>query len=172
MDIASLKEHMENKIELIEENVKIVKYSTSGPRYYNKYRCYCGNVFIVREDSVRSGHTKSCGCLWIKTVTKHGQAASTNKKPSVEYVAWSSMIVRCYDVNTKYYKHYGGRGITVCDRWRTSFSNFLSDMGTKPKKELSLDRIDNDGDYRPDNCRWADRSTQARNQRRFKGRKW
>jgi hypothetical protein len=90
---------------------------------------------------------------------KHGHTEGGKFSP--EYHSWASMLVRCDNKNSRVYKHCGGRGITVCERWR-SFDNFLADMGARPKG-ASLDRIDNDKNYCADNCRWADRVTQARN---------
>ena len=84
---------------------------------------------------------------------------------SPEYRAWWQMLYRCTDRRSRRWSYYGGRGITVCDRWRESFSNFYADVGPRPSAKHSIDRIDNDGNYEPDNCRWATRETQHRNKR-------
>ena len=80
-----------------------------------------------------------------------------------EYTAWRGMKIRCYSINTPYYKYYGGKGITVCKRWRNNFYVFLEDMGSRPNKNYSIDRIDNNKGYSKSNCRWATKSQQMRN---------
>lgn len=139
-------------------------------------RCDCGNERIVLGLSLRVGQTKSCGCQKSELVSarstlcwvKHGHCKRGNR--SSEFNAWGGMQERCYNPNCLTWKHYGGRGITVCDRWHRDnpkgFINFLSDMGRKPATELSIDRINNDGNYEPTNCRWATRKQQRANQRK------
>ena len=110
---------------------------------------------------LKSGKTKSCGCYDAERkrteTVKHG----FNRTPT--YVCWSNMLARCTNPKRRDFKNYGGRGISVCERWR-SFENFLADMGEKPPK-LSLDRVDNDENYGPDNCRWATQKQQVLNRR-------
>lgn len=87
-------------------------------------------------------------------------------RKSLEYHSWYNMKTRCYNKNYDGFENYGARGITVCDRWRNSFENFYADMGPKPNKDYSLDRINTNGNYEPSNCRWATKSEQVRNQRK------
>ena len=126
-------------------------------------RCECGKEVITYQTHLRRGMTQSCGCRkrrqWLDHVTKHGKARTP------EYKNWSAMKARCYNPNSAKFTDYGGRGITVCDRWKDSFENFLADMGTRPTPTSEIDRVDSDGNYEPSNCRWASRSRQNRNKR-------
>lgn len=122
-------------------------------------QCDCGQMSTPKAVNLRKGITKSCGCAFSRLKHGHGKAG---KARSPTYNSWQAMIQRCSNPKTTGYKHWGGRGIKVCDRWR-SFQNFLDDMGERPAG-MSIDRRDNDGSYEPGNCRWATRGEQSANQ--------
>lgn len=138
-------------------------------------RCDCGTEVNTRGYSLRQGRTQSCGCLQIERATEanitHGHTTGRTKgrQWSSTYLSWTAMISRCTNQSNKRWNDWGGRGITVCPRWRI-FENFLEDMGERPKGK-TIDRIDNDGNYAPGNCRWATTSEQRLNQRPKKNRR-
>lgn len=140
------------------------RISSGNTRIFWKCLCDCGSEVIIVRMNLHSngiGGSKSCGCLKLEKATSHG------KTKTKEYRAWASMHQRCNNPKNKRYEGWGGRGITVCDRW-TSFECFLSDMGCRPSDEYSLDRINNDGNYEPSNCKWSTRSEQQLNKRTSK----
>lgn len=133
-------------------------------------KCICGKIFSVQANSLKRNLTKSCGCLnnelaselWKSNLT-HGESNRKSLAQSPEYTAWKAMKQRCYDRKSAHFDNYGGRGITVCARWINSFDNFLLDMGRRPTQKHSIDRINNNDGYQPNNCKWSSKLEQSRN---------
>ncbi len=136
-------------------------------------RCQCGAVRNIKSSKLRAGESKSCGCYSRDMTSQrnkvHGLSRGPDKKKTSEYTSWDSMKARCNNPKHRAYKYYGGRGIVICKRWK-DYENFYKDMGSKPTPKHQIDRIDNDGNYDPSNCRWVTRLENMQN--RSTSRTW
>jgi hypothetical protein len=130
-------------------------------------RCQCGQLVTVFSESLSQGRSTKCKSGIHNNIGNRARTHGMSRRGISEYSAWLSMKQRCSNPNYRNYKFWGGRGIAVCERWKDSFENFFSDMGKKPTPQHSLDRIDNDKGYGPDNCRWVTRSVQNSNRRPY-----
>lgn len=172
--MSALKSMVGQKVERLE----VIRRAGSSKRGQALWlcKCDCGNTVIIHGSTLRNGRSRSCGCLRVDTnkknailVTKHGDASGGKLTP--EYRSWASMKQRCFDPNHKHFDKYGGRGIKIAAAW-LDYSNFLRDMGRRPTLEHTLDRYpDKDGNYELGNCRWATRSEQNGNRRKWKWKK-
>lgn len=158
-----------NEVMVVNGRLKQVglSFRTSNKRRIRSavFLCDCGSRQIIRVVSVSSGVTRSCGCLKAEVAcarsTTHGHSGNRGSR---EYISWTKLKQRCENKNSHKYPSYGGRGITVCERWSKSFEAFLEDMGPRPEG-CSIERRDNNEGYSKDNCLWASRKEQQRNMR-------
>lgn len=151
--------------------LKVIGLRSDGRRILAVCRCDCGGQKETRKDRLTSGVTASCGCLQLERAaagkTIHGATVGRTRggRATPEFSSWAEMKKRCSNPKVKGYQNYGGRGITVCERWVHDFRAFLADMGRRPR-DTSIDRWPNpDGNYEPGNCRWATRKEQRANRR-------
>jgi len=133
--------------------------NTKGGKAKWECICECGNTKVVSGENLRNGRTKSCGCYGAEVTSKQFKTHGYTKTPT--YGTWQAMRKRCTNPRDTYFNYYGGRGITVCDSWNT-FANFLEDMGERPKG-MTIDRINTNGNYCKDNCKWSTSEEQANN---------
>lgn len=145
--------------------VLVVSYAGLNKDHIATYlcRCECGKEWVTSGVRIRQGRVNSCGCKRTEHFITHGQCRGISYAP--EYNIWRSMLARCKNPNLECYANYGGRGITVCDRWQESFEDFIADVGSRPSPLHTLDRIDNNAGYEPGNVRWATQDEQNRNKR-------
>lgn len=149
---------------LVVGRLTAVSFAGMKPRAMWLCRCECGNECEIATKYLTSARTVSCGCVRSE---KSGSRLRTHGKTlTPEHKTWKSIRQRCNNENDKAFDNYGGRGIKMCERWKNSFEAFLEDMGTKPSRNHSIERLNNDGDYDPSNCVWATKKVQNRNTRR------
>jgi hypothetical protein len=163
-----------NRLTIIEEVERHI-YPSGKPRRRFLCKCDCGNQTTVMINKILNGHTNSCGCYRKENTSILGKTKNNSKENNgnykhglrkhILYKTWIGIKNRCNNSNSTDYKHYGGRGIKICDRWNKSFVYFLEDMGMKPYPSYSIDRIDVNGNYEPLNCRWTTQKEQVKNRR-------
>lgn len=151
-----------NRLTIVREDKK----DSHGRKFY-LCNCDCGNTKVIGRHGILSGRAKSCGCYMKEQSSKYNSNRGNPliKENHSEYSSYVRMKSRCLVESNNRFNNYGGRGIKICDRWLDSFENFLKDMGKKPTEKHSIDRIDVNGDYTPDNCKWSTNSEQQRNKR-------
>lgn len=152
-----------DRLTIIGESVRTRIISKNGKKYTSTkvlVRCVCGNEKSVSVKGLTRGDTRSCGCLHIEGLQNRKKHGRTKTR---EYRIWTLIKNRCFNRNCKDYEFYGGKGIKMDETWERSFEDFLIDMGEAPSKDHSIDRIRNEGDYEPLNCRWATSLVQQNN---------
>lgn len=171
---------MPNRLSIVGERrgrLEVLEMIYGGRNARVRCRCDCGGEIVALAYNFRNGNTASCGCLAQEHRSAQGRRqgaiqgklnATHGMSRTPTYIAWLEARKRCFNPKNKRYPYYGARGITMCQRWAESFDAFLADMGKRPDSALSLDRINNEGNYEPGNCRWATKLTQARNTRRVR----
>ena len=150
--------------------LSVISRDRSFPKGRSRWLCVCecGKQTVVDGYCIRSGNVQSCGCLMVERVREscitHGQAGKYTR--TREYNIWKGIKTRCFNENSTRYDCWGGRGITMCPDWLNSFEKFYADMGPRPSSKHSIERINNDGNYEPSNCKWATQKEQLKNRRK------
>ena len=150
---------------------RVDEHVTSGGQKKTMYlcKCSCGNTKVIQSNSLRSGRTKSCGCF--NSEKSKSRRTTHGMRNTKAYSTWAGIKNRCFNAHTERYKDYGGRGITMCDEWKNNFKSFFDYVSKLPhcfEEGYSIDRIDNDGNYEPENIKFSTAAEQNKNQRRSK----